>query len=126
MKEYRVTVSFGDGNPKAVTIEAESGYAAHVKAFNSFAGARQVHVLGLVSNSTAGVQASSKPVLMYGKDYVKANKPKIIPIYLENNEVNPIVLQAIELRKKGVTQEKIAKTLGISRGTVRRLLNANV
>lgn len=127
MKQYRVTVSFGDGNPKTEVIEAENGYNARMKAFNSFAGARHVHVLGLVSDTPKVRQ--EPPALVYGKEVlpsVDEPKSRYIPIRLKNNEVNPIVLEAIRLRREGLTQEKIAKTLGISRGAVRRLINANV
>lgn len=131
LKEYRVTISFGDGNPKTTTIKAKSGYDARVRVLDTFAGARQIHVLGLVSNLPKEQKPPVQPQLVYGEEVIPSapkpkSKPKVIPVYLENNEINPIVLEAVRLRKEGLSQVKIAKTLGISRETVRRFLNANI
>lgn len=126
LKDYRVTISFGDGNPKTVNIKAKNGYAAKEKALESFAGARQVHVLGLTSNTPKEKPVSVQPNLMYGDEFDllrKKLRPKVIPIHLENSSVNPLVLEAVRLRKEGLSQQKVATALGITRGTVRRLLN---
>lgn len=128
MNEYRVTVSFGDGNPTTTTIKAKSGADAQDIAFKQHPAARVVHVLGFVSNQ----QTQSNPCLVvdkvYGCDFMRlpSKKQKLIPVFLDNNEINPILIEAVKLKKDGLSQQQIANTLGISRGVVRRLLNASL
>ena len=58
MKEFRVIVSFGDGNPKKTTIKAKSGIDAHDLALKEYGGARSITILGLASPD----QSVSPPV----------------------------------------------------------------
>lgn len=124
MNKYSITVSFGDGNPKTTTIEAANGYEARVKAFDSHPGARNVHVLGLSSFVPRKLEPYA---LLYAKDVVetKEKKKKIVQVRLEDNQLNPLVFEVIKLRQEGMSQQKIADKLGISRNAVRRLLEAH-
>jgi hypothetical protein len=128
MNEYRVTVSFGDGNPKKATIKAKNGLAAQEAAFKQFAGARYVHVLGLVSNEPKKPEPLPPSNLVYGYQMSPGWKKRsqIIPLRLANNQVNPLLIEAMQLKEAGLSQTRIADSLGISRGVLRRLLKASL
>lgn len=128
MNEYRVTISFGDGNPTTTTIKAKSGSEAQDVAFRIHPAARTVHVLGFVSTPPK----ETRPCLFDSKNRgptrppVSPRKRKLIPVLLNTEKVNPLLVKAAKMRNEGQTQQHIADTLGVSRGVVRRLLNAAV
>jgi hypothetical protein len=127
MNLYRITVSFGDGNPHKTTIEAKNGLDAHERARKAYVTARTVHVLGFVSQEQESKEASTSS-LVYGCDMFpqakKVPRPACRPLASFARGTDPLLIEVVRLRHEGVSQARIAKTLGVSRSFVRRRLKA--
>jgi hypothetical protein len=108
-KNYRVCVSFGDGQPVTIEVTAKSGHEAISLAHSLHPGSRNVHLLG-----TTDVRVE-----------------QIHPLFVEtvNEESAPIddvkdrqISLCAQMRSEGKTHAEIAGFLDVGKTTVGRWL----
>jgi DNA-binding NarL/FixJ family response regulator len=127
MNKYRITVSFGDGNPKNTTIKAKNGWAAQQEAIKLYPSARNVHVLGLVSSRKPDQKQNNRSHLIFGCDLIDTpeNKRTLITCTGPYSEIRAREDKAKKMLGDGHSRVEIAKALGVSHTTVRRYLKSN-
>jgi hypothetical protein len=120
MKTYKVIVSFGDGKPLETTIEAKNGLDAQDVGFRSHLGARQIRILGVISEDQPQVPVQE---LLYSHplfgDPVPA-RPKSRTCFRSHAYRDNLVEEAIKLRNKGLSFTRIASQLEVGKTTVRK------
>lgn len=130
MKDYRIVVSYGDGNPKHAVVKAKNGIEAHDQGFKEFPGARSIRVVGSISDGPPP-PPPEKPHLFFGSDLTPKPAAHRTPRVLRKAAHGPIsnretvIAEAIRLRHAGLSYEKIGNELGVYRSTVRDWIIAN-
>lgn len=126
MNEYRVIVSFGDGNPKNTIIKAKSGYAAQEEAAKLNPAARSIHVLGFATQQKEQCNQNNHSHLIFGCELTNTPAKQLTCITFTgpHSEVRAREDKAKMMYGDGHTRTEIAKALGVSLTTIRRYLKS--
>jgi len=120
MKTYKAIVSFGDGKPFETTIEAKNGLDAQDVGFRSHPGARQIRIVGVISEDQPQVPIQE---LMYSHPLFGDPVPvqtKSRTCFRSHAYRDNLVEEAIKLRNRGLSFSRIASQLEVGKTTVRK------
>ena len=120
MKTYKAIVSFGDGKPFESAIEAKTGPDAQDAGFRSYPGARQIRIIGVISEDEPQVPIHQ---LMYSHPLFGEPLPATTrsrTCFRSHAYRDNLVDEAIKLRNRGISYSKIASQLEVGKTTVRK------